>query len=254
MDGKKIEAVTFDLWDTLIFDDSDEPKRAAQGLAPKPAARRELVHSFLNRHAPVSAETVNLAYDTADAALNRVWHDLHVTWTVRERLEIVLKGLGRELPEVELAELVREHEEMELAIRPDFFPGLREVLGPLRERYRLGVISDAIFSPGRVLRQLMADQGLLEFFEGFVFSDEAGCSKPSPRAFETAAKALNTTPGAIVHIGDREHNDIRGAHAAGARAILTTVVKDRGTDGTEADAVCDDYAKLASILESLDGG
>lgn len=254
MDGKKIEAVTFDLWDTLIFDDSDEPKRAAQGLAPKPTARRELVHSFLNRHAPVSAETVNLAYDTADAALNRVWHDLHVTWSVRERLEIILRGLGRELPEADMAELVREHEEMELAIRPDFLPGLADMLGPLRERYRLGVISDAVISPGRVLRQLMADEGLLEFFEEFVFSDEAGCSKPSPRAFETAAKALNTTPGAIVHIGDREHNDIRGAHAAGARAILTTVLKDRGDNDTEADAVCDDYAKLASILESLGDG
>ena len=155
MGGRRIEAVTFDLWDTLIFDDSDEPKRAAQGLAPKPAARRELVHSILNRHAPVSAETVNLAYDTADAASNRVWHELHVTWTVRERLEIVLTGLGRELPEVEMAELVREHEEMELAIRPDFLPGLRDVLGPLRERYRLGVISDAIVSPGRVSEYVM---------------------------------------------------------------------------------------------------
>ncbi|GIT27925.1 MAG: hypothetical protein CM1200mP41_39690 [Gammaproteobacteria bacterium] len=30
-----IKAVTFDLWDTVIHDDSDEPKRAAQGLRSK---------------------------------------------------------------------------------------------------------------------------------------------------------------------------------------------------------------------------
>ena len=27
-----IKAVTFDLWDTVIHDESDEPNRAAQGL------------------------------------------------------------------------------------------------------------------------------------------------------------------------------------------------------------------------------
>ena len=34
-----IKAVTFDLWDTMIADETDEPKRSAQGLASKPKAR-----------------------------------------------------------------------------------------------------------------------------------------------------------------------------------------------------------------------
>ena len=29
-----IEAITFDFWDTIAIDDSDEPKRAALGLDP----------------------------------------------------------------------------------------------------------------------------------------------------------------------------------------------------------------------------
>jgi hypothetical protein len=49
---------------------------------------------------------VDLAYATADAAYRKVWHDQHVTWSVRERLEVVLQGLGRTLPEEDLAEIV----------------------------------------------------------------------------------------------------------------------------------------------------
>ena len=35
-----IKAVTFDLWDTMIHDDSDEAKRKAQGLRSKKTERR----------------------------------------------------------------------------------------------------------------------------------------------------------------------------------------------------------------------
>ena len=49
---------------------------------------------------------MTLAYDVADAAFNRVWHDQHVTWRIGERLEVALKGLGRSLPAEDFAELV----------------------------------------------------------------------------------------------------------------------------------------------------
>ena len=37
----QVKAITFDLWDTVIRDDSDEAKRAARGLPSKREARRE---------------------------------------------------------------------------------------------------------------------------------------------------------------------------------------------------------------------
>ena len=43
-----IKAVTFDLWDTMVVDESDEPKRAAQGLRSKRDERRHLVWEALN--------------------------------------------------------------------------------------------------------------------------------------------------------------------------------------------------------------
>ena len=53
-----IKAVTFDLWDTVIHDDSDEPKRAAQGLRSKKEERRFLLWEALNETSPITQEEV----------------------------------------------------------------------------------------------------------------------------------------------------------------------------------------------------
>ena len=247
----QLRVVSFDLWDTVIADDSDEPKRRAQGLAPKPVARRELVYEYLARHAATDRHAVDCAYDTADAAFRHVWHDQHYTWPVETRLRVVLAGLHRELPELEFRELVRLHEDMELTVRPDPVPGAAEAIRELASRYRLVVVSDAIFSPGRALRELLAGYGLLGHFSGFVFSDELGCSKPALAAFQRAAEIAGCRLEEIVHVGDREHNDIAGAQAAGARAVLLTAAVDRGSAHTSADAVCREFRDLPGIIDSL---
>ncbi|MHC4324386.1 MAG: HAD family hydrolase, partial [Planctomycetota bacterium] len=246
-----IRAITFDLWDTVFIDDSDEPKRAAQGLLPKPAERRRVVHQYIERHEPVSKEQVVLTYDAVDAAFHHVWYSQNITWTVRERLSVLLKALKRDLPEAEFDELIRLHEEMELQVRPDLAAGVAEAIKNLHGKYKMGVVSDAIFSPGRALRQLLAHYDILKFFDAFVFSDEIGCSKPNAALFKAAAKGLGVEPCEIVHIGDRELKDIEGPHAVGACAVLCTVVKDRDSENTKADAICSDFSELPDILEKL---
>lgn len=248
-----VRAVSFDLWDTVFIDDSDEPKRARMGLAPKPVARRELVRLFLGRHQSVGRAQVDTAYDVVDAAFRHVWHHQNATWTVATRLNVLLAGMKRTLPAEEFAELVRLHEEMELDVRPDLVPGVEAALAALASRYRLVVVSDAIFSPGRVLRELLRGYGLLHHFSAFVFSDEAGCSKPAPIVFHRIAQLAGCGVEEMVHVGDRESNDVAGPKAAGARAVLLTAAIDRGsTASTAADAVCSDYRQLPDIIDSLD--
>jgi putative hydrolase of the HAD superfamily len=247
----QIRVVSFDLWDTVFMDDSDEPKRRQLGMPPKPVERRDLVHQFLSRHAPTDRGLVDCAYNTADAAFREVWHNQHRTWPVEVRLGVVLAGLKRELPAGELKELVKLHEDMELKVRPDLVPGVAEALRALAAKYTLVVVSDAIFSPGRALRELLAGYGLLEFFSGFVFSDEAGCSKPAPEVFHRAAALGKCRLEEIVHIGDREHNDVAGPQALGARAVLITAAIDRGSQNTRADALCRSFDQLPAIIDSL---
>jgi putative hydrolase of the HAD superfamily len=56
----------------------------------------------------------------------------------------------------------------------------------------------------------------------------------------------------LVHIGDREHNDIAGPKDLGARAILLTAAIDRGSNNTRADAVCTQAGQLAAAIATLD--
>ncbi len=249
---QNIKAISFDLWDTVFADDSDEPKRKEAGLSPKPVARRELVYGYLSKSSAVERYAVDCAYDTADAAFRQVWYQQHVTWSVADRLKVVLAGLKRELEDKDFADLVNKHEMMELEISPDLVSGVSEVIEDLSSRYKLIVISDTVFSPGWALRKMLAKYELEKFFAGFVFSDEAGMAKPSPELFHRAAELAQCDIEQLVHLGDREAKDIVGPKAVGAKAILITASVDRGSKNTIADAVCDDYSMLPKIISSMD--
>ena len=248
-----IKAITFDLWDTVIHDDSDEPKRRAQGLASKRESRRALVFEALNRREPIELDTVTRAYDVAEAAFSHVWHEQYVTWTVHERLRVLIKGLNRSLPDDQFERLVRAHEQMEVDVCPDPVDGICEAVAELAQRYPLAVVSDAIVSPGRCLRKILENYGIAHHFRGFAFSDEVGFSKPHRNMFASAAQQLGVEVSSLVHIGDRDHNDVKGPHALGMKAVLFAVTRPADKDTTTADAVCESAAELPAIIDRLAG-
>jgi putative hydrolase of the HAD superfamily len=250
--ARTIKAITFDLWDTIIHDDSDEPKRKAKGLRSKKEERRHLVWQALDAEAPIGLAEVTLAYNTADAAFNAVWHDQHITWVIADRLRVVLKGLGRTLPDAAFDRLVKAHEDMEITIAPDPIPGIGEALAALKAKgFKLAIVSDAIVSPGRCLRQLLEIYDLKRHFDGFAFSDEVGYSKPHRAMFESAARQMGVSLPEMAHIGDRDHNDVKGPQALGMKAILFTATRPADKDKTSADAICERHGDLAAIVERL---
>ncbi len=249
-----IKAVTFDLWDTMVHDDSDEATRQARGLRSKKAERRHLLWQALNAVEPIDAATVTLAYDVADAAFNHVWHDLFVTWTIAERLRVALDGLGRELPEAAFAEVVAAHESMEVEIPPDVIEGIGEALADLAQRYKLCVVSDTIVTPGTGLRALLEGHGLKQYFSGFAFSDEVGHSKPHRAMFDAAASQLGVAMEEMVHIGDRDHYDVTGSQALGLKAVLFIATRAQDKDRTSADAICARHAELPGVIDALAAG
>ena len=87
---------------------------------------------------------------------------------------------------------------------------------------------DAIVTPGTGLRQILDTHGLLHFFDVFIFSDEAGAAKPSPVVFRQAISGFDIEPGELIHIGDRETNDVEGPIDFGSMGVLYTGVIDRG--------------------------
>ncbi len=248
--------VTFDFWDTLAADDSDEPKRAERGLPSKAGERMNLFADFIeSRYPHISRDQASEAYQKANERFRIDWKTNHQTPAVPVRLYYAYDCLGLtpgpgEYSTMvgEVDELIRTIEAMEIRIPPDFAPGVHNALQILSEEYKLGIISDTIHTNGRGLRHLMRQQGILQYFDYFVFSDEVGASKPSTTVFRQAALGLGLPPQKIVHIGDRESNDIDGPLSIGMRAILYTGIVDNGSQKTRANAVCRDLRDLPPII------
>ena len=251
-----IRAVTFDFWDTLAIDDSDEPARAAAGLLPKPAAREAMfVDELLRHHPSLDRTAVAAAFAQANAWARSRWKDDHVNPSVAQRVAEGYRRL-RLAPTPGFAALVGRLEQMEVEIPPQLLDGAAEALAQLASRYRVGVISDTIVTPGRGLRAILEQAGLLEHFtpSGLIFSDEIGCAKPQPAIFHAACAGLGVSPAEAVHVGDRESNDVVGPHGVGMKSVLFVGAVDRGSARTTADMVCSSLLALPDILANLCAG
>jgi len=249
-----IKAVTFDFWDTIVDDDSDELTRQAEGLRTKREERRYQVWEALNALDPIDYATVELAYDAAEAGFNVTWRECHINWTVEQRLRVVMNGLGIEPPADVFADLVERHGRMEVDVPPVAIDGIGDALADLAKRYQLAIVSDAIVTPGAGVREILDRYGLKKHFSSFAFSDEVGHSKPHRSMFDHVAGELGIRVDELVHVGDRDHNDIKGPHALGAKAVLFTATRDTDKDITTADAVCATSAELPAVIDRLAAG
>ena len=246
-----IKAVSFDLWDTLVDDNSDEAIRAERGLRSKRDERRHLVWQALNEIEPIDVERVALAYDTADAGFNIVWKKMHINWTLEQRLNVVLTGLGRTLPEEAFAQLMDDTARMEVEIPPNPIADVEASLRELSQNFKLCVCSDSIVTPGTGLRQILEGHGLKKYFSAFACSDEVGHSKPHHSMFDAAAEKLGVERHEIIHVGDRDQNDVKGPHAIGAKAVLFTATRPDDKDITTADAICESHKDLPGVIAKL---
>jgi putative hydrolase of the HAD superfamily len=245
-------AVTFDFWDTIVIDDSDEPKRASKGLTSKAVARRTLfVNELLSHHQEIGRERADSAFDYCNDLFRHWWKVEHHTPHIHARLLEGFRHLDL-APTPGFEEMVAQYAALEVDTPPELAPGIHECLEDLSSRYRLGIISDAIVTPGIGLRQILKNYELLYYFDYCVFSDEAGAAKPAPKVFDIACEQLRVRPANLVHIGDREANDVAGPVDYGAKCVLYTGVIDRGSsENTAANAVCIHHNELPATIDAL---
>lgn len=203
-----IEAVTFDLWDTLVYTRN-------YGEFRLPALTRLLMVNgvFLDEG------ELNEAYIAG-------WmHSSHVIRTEGNRHVQTVEIVDRVLSEVGLVdppnrdEIVRMYEEAVLMDPPRLKEGVKETLAALHGRYRLGLVSVTGVSAGRLMRGILEEHGVLGCFEALAFSDEVGYVKPDPRLFMAALEELGVEPGKAVHVGDSVKSDVLGAKNAGMKTV-----------------------------------
>jgi putative hydrolase of the HAD superfamily len=98
---------------------------------------------------------------------------------------------------------------------PHVEPEMATLLGRLRGRVRLGLLSNA----GAGAARRLAEVGVAALFDDVVCSGDVGLAKPDPAIYRLAASRLGVEPSEAVFVDDMERN-VAGAAAAGMRAHL----------------------------------
>jgi len=238
-----LKAVTFDFWNTLFVDirGREREQRRADVLAA------EL--SRAGAHPP--AAIIDEALRTGFGFFDRVWLFEHRTPACAEIVDSILSTLNVQMPAAAHARVVDEFEQMILDLPPEPMPEAPETVRGLAQKYRLAVICDTGYSPGRVLRVLLERHRMLTDFEYLFFSDEHGMSKPDVRVFQRTLRELGISGRQAAHIGDIQRTDIAGAQAAGMAAVHFIGANRHDAPHSSADATVSHFDELPRILDGL---
>lgn len=242
----RLAAVTFDYWDTLLDD---------RGLhAERVALRRAAVGDLLRAYScALSPSEVAELYDRAGREAMRWWQEEHRGYTAIERIHWMLRAAEREpRPNCEhVAAAVRVIDEALLEHPPPLIPGARELVRWVAERAPVAIVSDTGFASGEAQDRLLEHHGVRELFAATIYSVDVGHAKPRPEPFHAALEALDAEPEMVLHIGDIERTDVRGARGVGMRAVRLDLFRDSGP--SEAELIARSYEELRAFLDVLFG-
>jgi putative hydrolase of the HAD superfamily len=241
-----IEAVTFDFWNTLCFEDRGHLR-----------GRRLDAWSGLLEEAGYATERAVL-----EKAIDRVWERFVARWTTGEQFayaeaaEGLVEDLGYDVPPDVRTALIeafgRAGDDAEIHLAPH----VAETLAVLKAAgLRVGIVCDVGMTPSTTLRAHLDRHGVLASFDHWSFSDEVGCYKPDPVIFEHALAGLGTTAARTAHVGDLRRTDVAGALAMGMTAVrYVGIFDDDSQPQPEAHHVTGDHAELPALLGVQVGG
>lgn len=220
-----IKAVTFDIWETLLFErDGANSQRMAVRC-------RNLAQTFNRLGLEVSVGQMEVALDETISSLMRVW-DRNKDVTHLDQIRLIFKfasGGKLVLKEKWIKELSMAYTSPIFEVPPYLNPDALEVLRWLKSENKLiGIICNTGLTPGTELRRFLSNDGVAACFDLTVFSDEECIRKPDRRIFLLAARGLDAKPNEVVHVGDNLKSDVWGARNAGFRAIYLS--SDAGRD------------------------
>ncbi|MGH9152625.1 MAG: HAD family hydrolase [Acidimicrobiales bacterium] len=240
MPDQGIEAVTFDFWNTLVW---EAPGQLVEGRLRAWAGLLE------EAGVPTEAGRLAAAHEAAFAEYQAAWK-ANRQYVVADATARMLAALELDVDEPVREALTRAFGEAGAATNLQLADGVGECLRSLRAQgLALGIVCDIGLTPSPTLLGLLDRWGLLELFDGWAFSDEVGIYKPDPGIFLVALEQLGAKPDQAAHVGDRFRTDVAGARDLGMVSVRYTGVYDDPESGhAEADLVVAHLSELPAAL------
>ena len=197
-----IQAIMFDLWNTLFINKSYSKQRV------------ENLFQFLQEREK------SLSFEELTTAYNKKFHFTEVTFEeiefrhiyTEDRILNVLNELNIVISKDDLEIIKQDLESLMLQNPPLVKTSVKKTLEILSSNYQIGLISNTGVTPGRVLSKVLGEHKILDFFDATFFSDETGYFKPHPKMFEIPLKTLRCKAQNAIHIGDMLETDVKGAN------------------------------------------
>lgn len=213
----RLNAVTLDLWDTLV----QEVPRKNPSLGQLRIKQVQAELESLGQRFDI--DIVQRAYQQSGRFCDEVWnrnrdiplddHLLFMLSCIDSTLPSKLKGEG-------LTRIRRVYSETLLIIPPILLKDARAALQWLSEKgYKIGLISNTGRTPGDVLRRILETMKIADYFDFMTFSNEVFVRKPEKGIFIHTLRGLRTVPRLSIHVGDDLEADFQGAKNAGMGAI-----------------------------------
>lgn len=205
------KAVTFDFWNTLY----NPPQAEEAGRQ-----RINLFHDYLvSLDLKTERKQVKEAFFKAWDIAHKKQRGEGVDITPKGHLEIILNHLEVKLAPPEEEKAYTIYTETLLDFPPVINDDVKDILPLMKARFKLAVICNTGITPGKNLREIMKKDGILDYFDFLVFSDEVGFAKPNKEIFNFTLQKLEVDNSCAAHIGDDILTDMWGAKNAG----MTTV-------------------------------
>ena len=236
----RVEAVLFDLFNTLVLLESDE-------VFYTPCLRR--LHEFLARERiSVPFEDFRRVYfevrDRLYAETEKSLEEPHFNVRVSQTLQRLGFDFGVSHPVIVGATMAFADELLHY-VRLD--ADAIDILRKLRGKYKLGIVSN--FAIPECAWNLLDRFGLRGFFDIVVVSGAVNQRKPSPKIFEKALNALGVDSSRTVFVGDMPGLDVKGAKNVGIRAILIERKPIERIVDVKPDKVIRSLRELLAVLE-----
>ena len=131
------------------------------------------------------------------------------------------------------------------------YPRVNQTLMELMKMgIKLTVISDA---PKMEVWLRIVSLGLHHYFDEIITSEDFGVKKPDPKPFRKALEVLGTKPEETFMVGDWPDRDVKGAKAAGIRAIWAKYGDTFGTKESGAEVDVNDIYDVVGIIKRENG-
>lgn len=135
--------------------------------------------------------------------------------------------------------------------KPKLMPGAKEVVASLSRKYRLALAGN---QPVQI-KDFLQSQGILQYFEYSLVSEELKLSKPDPLFFQIILEHLGVQPKEAVMVGDRLDNDILPAKRLGMKTIRLLVwpfsLQEARMPEEQPDLTIESLSELTEAVEKL---